>query len=145
MGLVTVLWLEGAGCTAWWGPDVPRALPPHLPPGDIFKPVWGSLYTAKLSPAAAAGEHRDMLCWGGSAGLGWWHHGCPGEGGMVASWGQGKGLCSQQRQWIHSPSFCPVSSLPPLLHALVLCSEPPDELLYLSRRVVAEVCSSDDT
>lgn len=94
MGLVMVRRLEGAGGTAWWGQDVPRAPPPCLLPGAIFKPVRGSLCTAKLSPAAAAGKRGGTLCLGGSAGPGWWHHGCTGEGGMAASWGQGRAVLS---------------------------------------------------
>lgn len=43
-----------------------------------------------------------------------------------------------------SPSLCLAPLLPPLLHALFACSKPPDKLLYLSRSVVKEVCSSND-
>lgn len=93
-GLVMVLQLEGTGDPAWWGQGVPRALPPCPLPRAIFKPVCGSLYTAKLSPAATAGEGGGMLCLRGSAGLEWWHHSCTGEGGMVASQGQGRAVLS---------------------------------------------------
>lgn len=94
MGLVMVPWLEGAGGSAWWGQDAPRALPPCPLPRAIFKPMRGSLYTAKLSPPAAAGERGGTLCLGGSAGPAWWHHGRTGEGGMVAAWGQGRAVLS---------------------------------------------------
>lgn len=59
--MVLVVWLEGAGGTAWWGQDVPKA---------NFKPMQGSLYLAKRSPPAGAGE-CSMLCLGGSAGPVW--------------------------------------------------------------------------
>lgn len=88
MGLVMVVWLEGAGGTAWWGQDVPKA---------NFKPMWGSLYMAKRSPPAGAGE-RSTLCLGGSAGPVWWQLSWTGQGGMAAPWDKA-GLCSQQGPW----------------------------------------------
>lgn len=55
---------------------MPTGLSPYLLPRAIFKPVWGSLYMAELSPAATEGECGGTLAWG--AQLRWWHGGFPG-------------------------------------------------------------------
>lgn len=53
----------------------------------------------------------------------------------MAQWGQTGG----------TGQGCLVSSLPPLMHTLVLCSKSAKQLFHLSTRMVTDLCTSNDT